>query len=203
MAPINPVITIHKVNQADTTGSVRTPVFEFFERMIATFTVPVVGATASIVVVDSTKYAVGQYVYIPGAGFFLISSIPSLTTIYVLNNGSTGTLAAGTTVAATTLIMTCPPPSSVPAAYTQHQAGQTVALTTTVAADAVLLHVDYPIAFAVAPSVVVLQIESDTNLGAIAGQVQLYVRNRDEAGFDIYATALGAFTFNVNWIAMA
>jgi hypothetical protein len=160
-----------------------------------------VGNTASVVVGDSTNYAVGMYLYIPGAGFFEVSSIPSLTTIYLLNYGDSQNFSPGVTVAATTPMIPCGQPTDVPETYTYQQAGQTAAAATTDANDLLLIHVDYPVAFSVVPTAIMLQIESGAALGALAN-VALYVKNKTATGFDIFYCANAAFTLTVDWFAV-
>jgi len=199
---VHPILSVNKIFQNDTTGSQRKPLFQFFEPLTGTFTVPDIGDVASVVVGDSSNYAVGMFVYIPGAGFFEVSAIASTTTIYLLNTGASQNYSPGITVPATTPMIPCGQPANVPQTFTYQQVGQTASADTSAANDTLLVHVTYPVAFAVPPTAIVLQIESDTNLGTLVGAVALYVRNKDETGFDIYYSATGIFSLTVNWIAM-
>jgi hypothetical protein len=109
----NPVIVVHSVRQQNTSSPLGLPFYGFFERLTASFVVPAIGADVGIVVVDSTRYAVGQYIWILGAGWFEITALNGTTGIYVRNNGSAGNSAAGTAVPTGTMFM---PTSEVAAA---------------------------------------------------------------------------------------
>ncbi len=70
---------------------------------LANFTMPAVGATATVNVGSTSKLSVGEYVSISSAGGFIISSISNGTTL-VLTNLGYNPLASGTNTAAGTSI---------------------------------------------------------------------------------------------------
>ena len=198
---VNPVIAVHHIYQSDTSGELITPLTKTFELLTQSFVVPAIGASVGIVVEDSSRYAVGQYVYIPGAGYFEITALTSTTGIYVKNNGDTGTYSAGTSVPAGTPFMPCPPSIYVASPIEYQQAG-TTALATTNANDTLGATVTFPVAFSVVPSAVVLSIQKDTAIGAVAAPLVVYAKDITATGFKIYYTAGAVFSFNVKWIAM-
>jgi len=291
----NPIIAVHQVFQHNTSEDAGSPLYEFFELLTTAFVVPAIGSDVGIAVADSTRYAVGQYIWIPGAGFFEITALNGVTGIYVRNNGSAGTEAAGTTVPSGTFFMpstevsaaldpddffflydtlaqafTIPADGADAYAYVSHgdwyaigmqifiagagwfritdtdstldrltvqwsgewnataggiiaagailypspapllqadgsqliQSGS-VACATTNANDTEGCAVTFPIAFAAAPTSVVISIQSDVNLGGLVGACNLYVRNITTTGFKVFYSATAIFNFNVKWIAMA
>jgi len=198
---VNPVISVHQVMQSDSSGALLNPLLKYFELLTASFVVPSVGASVGIVVEDSSRYAVGQYVYIPGAGYFEITALTSTTGIYVRNNDDTGNYSPGTTIPASTPFMACPPSIYVASPVTYQQAG-TVAVVTTSANDTLGATVVYPVAFMVVPSAVILQVRGDSALGAISAPLVLRVQEKTATGFKIYYTAGAAFSIQVDWIAM-
>jgi len=198
---VNPIISVRQIYQSDISGDLLTPLYKYFELLTESFVVPAVGASVGIVVEDSSRYAVGQAIYIPGAGYFDITALSSDTGIYVQNNDETGNYSPGTTVPATTPFMACPPSIYVADPVTYQQAG-TVAVTTTNANDTLGATVAFPVTFSATPSAVILQIRSDVALGAIAAPLVLRVQDKSATGFKIYYTAGAAFTLQVDWIAM-
>lgn len=101
---VNPVLTVHKIFQSDTSGSLLTPVYAFFERLTESFTQPAVGNSVTVLVADSTKYAVGQSLWINGIGFLEITGTPDATHLYVENNDAEGNEDPGTTVPVGTIM---------------------------------------------------------------------------------------------------
>ena len=198
---VSPIISVHQVRVADSSGAQENPILKFYERLTQSFVVPAVGASVGIVVADSSQYSVGQYIYIPGAGYFEITAITSTTGLYVRNLDSTGNFAPGTTVPASTMFMACPPSITVASPIDYQQVGS-VAIATTAANDTLGATVTFPVAFSVIPSGVLISIQSDVAIGAVAAPLVLYVRDITATGFKIYYTAGAIFAFNVKWIAM-
>lgn len=200
-AIVNPTIAVHQIRQMDSSGALEQPLLKFFELLTSSFTVPSVGANVGITVEKSDQYAVGQYIYIPGAGYFEITSISSTTSLYVRNLDSTGNFSPGTTVPVGTPFMACPPSISVASPIDYQQAG-TVAITTTNADDTLGATVTFPVVFSVVPTAVLLQVQSDVAIGALGGPLLLYVRDVTAVGFKVYYTADAALSFNVKWFAV-
>jgi hypothetical protein len=196
----NPIISVHQIRQSDSSGAQDNPLLKFFELLTASFTVPTVGASVGIVVEDSSRYSVGQYIYIPGAGYFEITALISTTGIYVRNMDSTGNYSPGTTVPAGSMFMACPPSIAVQDPVEYLQAGS-VAVTTSNADDTLGVAVTFPVAFSVVPSAVVISVQSDVNIGALAGSFLIYARDITATGFKIYYTTDAVLAFNVKWIA--
>lgn len=81
-----------------------------WEPLANAFTVPAVGSATVIAVCNSLQYAIGGFVYIPGAGFFEIIGRPNANAISVQNNGSDPNSAPGVIVALDTPIIHCGSP---------------------------------------------------------------------------------------------
>ncbi len=92
---------------------------DFYEAITQVFAAPAVAASVVIPVADSTRYAVGLYLYISGFGIVYVDSLPSATSISIRNVDMTPAV----TVPVTTPIFTCAPPfdpstlSDIPGIY--------------------------------------------------------------------------------------
>jgi len=84
----------------------------FFEATSEIFVVPASGSSATILVGDSTRYSIGVYVWISGAGWFEITGLADATHLYVRNNGTTGNEVPGTAAVIGSAIVTSPPPTA-------------------------------------------------------------------------------------------
>jgi microcystin-dependent protein len=63
------------------------------------FTVPAVGSSVAVFVQDPSSFAVGQIVYIPGAGYFAVTGVNTSTLSLTLQNqGLTGNAPPGTSI---------------------------------------------------------------------------------------------------------
>lgn len=107
---VNPVITVKKVYKSDQAPEDYDPVYEFFENLQDSFTMPDVGEEVTIQCADSSKYAIGQAIWINGIGFLTIVGIVDDEHLLLANYGADGNAAAGSTVALGTIFMVCPPP---------------------------------------------------------------------------------------------
>lgn len=81
-----------------------------WEPLKAAFTMPVVGSATVIAVCNSLQYAIGGFVYIPGAGFLEVTGRPNANAITIKNNGDDPNKPAGTIVAIDTPIIHCASP---------------------------------------------------------------------------------------------
>jgi hypothetical protein len=109
----NPAITIHKIFQTDTVGSLLSPVYAFFELLTESFTMPNLGDQVTLKVVDSTKYHIGMAIYIAGIGFLDVVGISDATHLYLQNNGTDGNESAGVSVpVGTVFLASAPRPAS-------------------------------------------------------------------------------------------
>ena len=199
---VNPVLVVHKIFQADTQSSLLDPVYAYFELLTTSFVMPTVLDSCTLIVADSRKYSVGQYIWINGIGFLKITGTPSLTTIYVQNLGSTGNSVAGTTVPVGTVMA-----PSIPVAaevddslVMSGQSGVEESVVTTNANDTLGRAVVFPTEFASAPTSVLLSMGGST-LGAVFGSA-FYARDITKTGFNIFYCAGAAYTVDIHWVAI-
>jgi hypothetical protein len=106
---VNPVIAIHQIRQYDTTEDAGSPIYKYFELLTAAFVMPLVGESLGITVEKSSRYAVGQYVWISGIGYLEIVALSGTTQIIVRNNNSQGNNAPGTVAPTGSCLAVCPP----------------------------------------------------------------------------------------------
>src|SRR5262249_6226127 len=109
------------------------PAYQYWPTYLtAAMTVPAVGATTTVSLTpDTPPYAVGQWVYVEGTGFFEVTAVDLLAnTATLLNNGSQGNQPAGYVAAVNTLVTSASPPgadgiSVLTAAFTMPNVGAT------------------------------------------------------------------------------
>lgn len=70
-----------------------------FTTTSAGFTMPAIGSTVSVSVLDTTWMVAGQMLYVGTAGFMSISSITNSTTVVLTNTGAYGNAAAAASIA--------------------------------------------------------------------------------------------------------
>ena len=78
----------------------------------AAFTQPASAADVTVSVESSTWMAVGQYVYVTGAGFMTVQSLGSITTATLRNTGDSVNAAAGTVIAGSSKVSPAGSPGS-------------------------------------------------------------------------------------------
>lgn len=106
---VNPIISVRKIFQSDTSGSLINPVTAYFETLLDAFVLPAVGGTVSIRVTDSTKYGLGQFIWISTIGWLEIIGITDSTHITLENKGAQDNVDAGASVPAGTVYCTSSP----------------------------------------------------------------------------------------------
>jgi|GEM_PF-1792595 len=82
----SPVLNIHGIGENPTTPP--SPMSDMFELTVALFTMPAVGSTTYLTVVDSSAYTVGMSVYIVGAGWLYVNAIANATALELQNKGA-------------------------------------------------------------------------------------------------------------------
>src|SRR5262249_48328661 len=79
-----------------------------YTSLAANFTQPVVNASVTIQVVNSSWIGNGQVVFIQGGGYYQVSTVPDLTHVTVTNLGYTGNATVGATVTSGTGVEVTP-----------------------------------------------------------------------------------------------
>src|SRR4029077_17188202 len=69
-----------------------------FTTTTASYTQPASGSDATVSVGDTTWIGIGQILFIPTGGFYIVGSIPDGTTVILTNLGYPGNATAGTSV---------------------------------------------------------------------------------------------------------
>ena len=100
-----PVLNVFNIEQSASTPN---HVHKYCELLTESFTVPAINGQVTVLVAQSSQWQIGLWCWIQGAGFFRISGIPDSTHLYVINDGSQGTQAAGTVSPIGSIIIACP-----------------------------------------------------------------------------------------------
>jgi len=108
-----PILNITSLSQNQAAATNTLP---YYEATTAVFVVPAVASEAALTVGNSTRYAIGGYVWVQGAGWFEVTGRPSATSLYLKNNGTGGNETPGTVAPIGSSILPAPPPVTVSAA---------------------------------------------------------------------------------------
>jgi hypothetical protein len=175
--------------------------FNLYDVLASAFTTPSSTNTASMVVSNGAWYKVGMVVYLVGAGWYIINSYDASTNTLTVQNADPYNVAGGTIIAAGSPVYPATSPRKNYANEYTMQSGKTLTVTTTNANDINVRTITFPSSFTTTPTTILLSISRDSNIGAVYG-VHIYARTITTSGFDLYYSANGAFTFDVNWIAI-
>lgn len=91
-----PTLNVYNIEQSDVTPNHKHPLYELLSEV---FVVPAVYAQTTILVELASQYHIGMWIWIQGAGNYLVTGIPDSTHIYVKNLGGDLNTDPGTTVA--------------------------------------------------------------------------------------------------------
>lgn len=75
-------------------------------QLAASFTQPAINSSVTITVQDTSFLSAGAYIYIPGGGFYIITTIVNSTSLTITNLGVVGNTTPGATV--NSLVLICP-----------------------------------------------------------------------------------------------